>query len=339
MALLPKVTIAIDVMGGDHGPRVTVPAALNCLADHPDICIVLVGDEALISSNLGHSPPTVLSRIKIIHSDELVTMDDKPIHALRKKHSSMYLAINLVADGLADACVSAGNTGALMVLSRSLLGMHEGIDRPPFVREIPTLTGHCHVLDLGANVGCDAAHLYQFGVMGSIVSRVVDNKPNPRVGLLNVGQEESKGIEQVKEAAQLLQQNPRINYIGFVEGDHIFADEADVIVCDGFVGNVALKTSEGLAKMVGRLLERNFQQNLYARVVGLFSKPILHKLVKQIDPKRHNGASLLGLRGTLVKSHGNADIAAYQHAIIRAMNEASSGLPQLIQKEISEISL
>jgi len=340
VALLQTVTIAIDVMGGDFGPRATVPAAAQCLADYPEICILLVGDENAIRLHLGKLPQHQQDRIQVIHSSEIVTMDEKPVHALRnKKQSSMYLAIDAVAQGNADACVSAGNTGALMVLSRSLLGMHEGIDRPAFIREIPTLTGHCHVLDLGANVGCDAQHLYQFGVMGSIVARVVDKNPNPRVGLLNVGQEASKGIEQVKEAARLLQGNSQINYIGFVEGDHIFADAADVIVCDGFVGNVALKTSEGLAKMVSLLLTQNFHQNMYTKLVGMLSKPVLNRLVKQIDPKRHNGASLLGLQGTLVKSHGNADVAAYKQAIRRAIHEATSCLPQLIQKDISEINI
>lgn len=325
-------------MGGDFGPCITVPAAVQCLKDYQQIHLFMVGDERQLNGYLDKIPVQDQARITVVHSDEVVAMDEKPGNALRnKKKSSMSLAIGAVADGRADACVSAGNTGALMALSRSLLGMHEGIDRPAFIREIPTLSGHCHVLDLGANIGCDAKHLYQFGIMGSILCRVVDNKISPRVGLLNVGQEQSKGVEQVKEAAQLLQQHGQINYIGFVEGDHIFSDEADVIVCDGFVGNVALKTSEGLAKMVSSLLQRNFRQSAYTRLVGLLGKPVLDNLVKQIDPKRHNGASLLGLKGTLVKSHGNADIAGFQQAIKRAIYEASSSLPQLIQKDISEI--
>jgi len=307
-------------MGGDFGPPVTVPAAARCLADYPQIHLVLVGDERQLSIYL--------------------KMDEKPTSALRnKKNSSMALAISAVANDQADACVSAGNTGALMAFSRTLLGMHEGIDRPAFIREIPTLRGHCHVLDLGANIGCEAKHLYQFALMGSILCRVVDHNASPRVGLLNVGQEQNKGVEQVKEAAQLLQQHQQINYIGFVEGDHIFSGQADVIVCDGFVGNVALKTSEGLAKMVSQLLDQEFKQSLYAKLVGFLSRPVLKSLVQQIEPKRHNGASLLGLKGILVKSHGNADIAGFQQAIKRAIDEANSTLPQLIQEEISKIEL
>lgn len=337
---MQEVTVAIDAMGGDHGPLVTVPAALKSLTDHPEIRLLLVGDESLLQSHLRQASQQHRQRIEIIHSDEVVAMDEKPANALRnKKQSSMSLAINAVAENRADACVSAGNTGALMALGRSLLGTHEGIDRPAFIREIPTLTGHCHLLDLGANIGCDAKHLYQFGLMGATVSRVVDKLDNPRVGLLNVGQEQTKGVEQVKEAARLLEEHSQINYIGFVEGDHIFADEADVIVCDGFVGNVALKTSEGLAKMVNGLLQQSFGQGLYARLIGQLSKPVLNNLVKQIDPKRHNGASLLGLRGTLVKSHGNADVEGFQQAIKRAMYEAAGCLPQLIHNDISKIDI
>lgn len=327
-------------MGGDRGPSVAVKAAIECLAEISALHLILVGNKSSILSSIKSSGLSTQDRIEIVHSDDVVAMNEKPAVALRtKKKSSMALAIKAVKTEKAGACVSAGNTGALMALSRSILGMHQGIDRPAFIREIPTLTGHCHVLDLGANIGCDARNLYQFGVMGSIVSRVVDHIDRPRVGLLNVGQEESKGLDQVKDAAQQLLNNPEINYIGFVEGDHIFADEADVIVCDGFVGNVALKTSEGLAKMVSSLLERTFEQNLYSKAIGLLSKPVLHNLVSQIDPKRHNGASLLGLKGTVVKSHGNADVAGFKQAIKRGYYEARDLLPQLIQDNISKISL
>lgn len=325
-------------MGGDHGPRVTVPASLACLAENPQLSLLLYGDELIIRSYLQASPYLNTDRLTVIHCEQQVAMDEKPVHALRnKKQSSLYRAVEAIAEGQAQACVSAGNTGALMVLGKALVGMQEGIDRPAFIREIPTLNGHCHVLDLGANIGCDARHLYQFGVMGSIVARVVDEQAIPRVGLLNIGQEESKGVEQVRQAAQLMRADPQLNYIGFVEGDHIFADEADVIVCDGFVGNVALKTSEGLAKMVRHMLMQQFQRNAYTRLIGLLSRPVLYKLVKQIDPKRHNGASLLGLQGTLVKSHGNADVQGFQQAIRRAMQEVANRLPKLIQTEISQL--
>ena len=233
-------------MGGDFGPSVTVPAAIACLGELPELEFILAGDQPAIESCLPDCGADTSARFEIVATETVVGMNDKPTSVLRnKRDSSMAVAIRAVKDGRAQACLSAGNTGALMVLSRALLGMHEGIDRPAFITEIPTRSGHCHVLDLGANVNCDAEHLYQFAVMGSIVAQVVDDLERPRVGLLNVGQEEIKGSEQVRLAASMLSGQSEINYIGFVEGDHIYFDEADVIVCDGFVGNVALKASEG----------------------------------------------------------------------------------------------
>ncbi len=327
-------------MGGDFGPCVTVPAAIECLAELTDLQFILVGDQPTIEQALPSAGVDLASRFEILHSDKTISMNDTPAAALRsRRDSSMALAIEAVKSGRAQACLSAGNTGALMVLSRALLGMQEGIGRPAFMAEIPTMNGHCHVLDLGANVNCDAEHLYQFAIMGSIVAQAVDDNPRPRVGLLNVGKEEIKGNDQVRLAANLLSTQGDLNYIGFVEGDHIFSDEADVIVCDGFVGNVALKTSEGLARMINRFLRQVFNQNIVSRMVGVLAAPILAKVVTQIDPKRHNGASMLGLEGIVVKSHGNADKASFKQAIKRAALEIEKNVPALISDNIAKIQI
>lgn len=325
-------------MGGDFGPPVTVPAALQYLSTEADVTLLLVGDRERISQHLGDADDSVLRRIEILHSDLVVTMDDKPSSVLRgKSDSSMGLAIQAVKDGRAHACVSAGNTGALMALSRSVLGTYEGIDRPAIITQIPTQKKYCQVLDLGANVQCDAQHLYQFAIMGSLVAQMVDNIPEPRVSLLNVGQEETKGSDQVRDAARLIAADQRLNYVGFVEGDQIFSGEVDVIVCDGFVGNVALKTSEGLVKMALGQLIRAFRRNLYSRLVGVLAQPIINRLAGQLDVRRHNGASLLGVRGTVIKSHGNADQTSFKQAIHRALKEARSQLPQLISDSIGRV--
>ncbi len=331
------IRIAIDAMGGDFGPCVTVPATLEFLSENKNIHFTLIGDQAVISSCLPRFAPDLADQFSIVHTDQFIAMDERPSRAHRKKKSSMALALQAVHQEQAEACVSAGNTGVLMVLARSILGMHEGIDRPAFITEIPTEEGGCHVLDLGANVNCEAKHLLQFAIMGSIISRVVDGTDNPRVGLLNVGQEDMKGNNLVKEAAGLLSERTSINYIGYVEGDHIFSDEADVIVCDGFVGNVALKTSEGLAKMINKLLIKTFHQNTYTKLLGALIKPFLKKMVNKIDPKTHNGASLLGLRGIVIKSHGNADVQSFKQAINRAVREVEQHVPGLIQERISQL--
>ena len=334
---MDKVCVAIDVMGGDFGPRITVPAAISSLAQYPSLHLILVGDQTQISALLGQNTQDFQDRLAIVDAPTTVGMDEKPASALRnKRESSMALAIDAVKSGHAQACLSAGNTGALMALSRLLLGMHAGIDRPAFITEIPTLHGHCHVLDLGANVNCTAENLFQFAVMGSIVSEALDRLSAPRVALLNVGQEEIKGQEQVKQAATLLSAHGNINYVGFVEGDHIFSDEADVIVCDGFVGNVALKTSEGLARMINQFLRQVFKETFLSRLIGRLSKPILAKVIKQIDPKRHNGASMLGLNGIVVKSHGNADAESFRQAIRRAMLEVEKDIPSLVGDRLNQ---
>lgn len=329
------VSIAVDAMGGDYGPRVTVPAAFKCLSLHPELVLVFTGNKDAIKAALPAHASHLQSRYEIVATTSVVTMDESPANALRnKKDSSMAIALNLVREGRVSACVSAGNTGALMALGRSLLGTHEGIDRPAFISEVPTLNGHCHVLDLGANLDCTPRQLYQFALMGSIVSRAVDGCLTPRVGLLNVGREATKGNEVVKETAALLSGQRYLNYIGFVEGDDIFSDQADVIVCDGFVGNVALKTSEGLARMTGELLVQALQKNLFTRIVGLMLRSTFKRLSEQINLKNRNGASLLGLEGIVIKSHGNADVNSYCQAIKRAVREVETNVPQLISESV-----
>lgn len=324
-----KVVIAVDAMGGDHGPRVTVRAALAAVRHDPDLSIVLVGlPEALVAQRKGHRPWP--AGIRERHASEVVGMDESPALSLRmKKDSSLRVAIDLVKSGEADACVSAGNTGALMATSRFVLKTLPGIDRPAIAAAMPTVKGHVHMLDLGANVDCGAEHLLQFAIMGSILVSVVEDKPSPSVGLLNIGEEEIKGNEVVKNAAELLR-GSSINFHGNVEGTDIFKGTTDVVVCDGFVGNVALKSSEGLAQMISTLLRREFKRNIFTRLAGLIALPVLRRFKARVDPRRYNGATLLGLRGVVVKSHGGADAYAFERAIHKAAREVRHGLLERI---------
>ncbi len=291
------VTIALDAMGGDHGPEVTVEAALYMLREEPQLRLILVGDQEILNAQLHRSRIGHDSRLTVHHASQRVEMDESPAQALRtKKDSSMRVAINLVKEGAADACVSAGNTGALMATARYVLKTLPGIDRPAICTSLPSIDGHTHMLDLGANVDSTPQHLFEFAVMGSVLATAVDNIERPRVGLLNIGEEDIKGNEQVKGAAQLLAAS-NLNYIGYVEGDAIYMGGADVIVCDGFVGNVALKTSEGLATMIRHFMKLEFTRNILTRTVGLFALPVLKAFRSRIDPRRYNGASFLGLAG------------------------------------------
>lgn len=332
-----SITIALDAMGGDHGPPVVVPAALQALARHPELQLILVGDESTLRAALPGNDPR-LDRLHIRHASQTVGMDEPPSQALRtKKDSSMRVAINLVREEQAQACVSAGNTGALMATARYVLKTLPGIDRPAIISAIPALQGHTHMLDLGANVDCSAEHLYQFAAMGSILASAVDNIERPRVGLLNVGAEEIKGNDQVKEAARLIE-NSGLNYIGYVEGDDIYGDRVDVIVCDGFVGNVSLKTSEGVARMIGYYLRSEFKRTWYNRLVGLIALPVLKRLKERIDPRRYNGASLLGLQSIVIKSHGGADVTAFANAIEIAVIEVSKDVPHRIDLHLDRLA-
>jgi glycerol-3-phosphate acyltransferase PlsX len=317
------VTIAIDCMGGDHGPHVTVPAALEFLRLHGDAEAVLVGREEALKAELAKSKAPH-ARVRIRHASEVVAMDESPAVALRsKKDSSMRVAVDLVKAGEAQAAVSAGNTGALMAISRFVLKTLPGIDRPAIVSVLPTMKGRTYMLDLGANVDCAPEHLLQFGIMGSILASAVEHKERPTVGLLNIGEETIKGNEVVKQAADLLRASG-LNFIGNVEGDGIYKGGSDVIVCDGFVGNVALKTTEGLAQMLGSFLKEEFRRNLLTRLGALFAYPVLAAFKRRVDHRRYNGATLIGLRGIVVKSHGSADAFSFRHAIERALEEASN---------------
>ncbi len=331
------LTIALDGMGGDIGPEVVVPAALRVLKTSEDaLRLILVGQEDVLSACLTRLKAKDHPQIVIRHASQLVSMDESPAQALRvKKDSSMRVAINLVKQGDADACVSAGNTGALMATARFVLKTLPGIDRPAICTTLPTVRDHVRVLDLGANVDSKAEHLLQFAVMGSVLA-AVNGIERPRVGLLNIGEEDIKGNEQVKEAARLLAVSD-LNYIGFVEGDGVYLDDVDVVVCDGFVGNVALKSSEGVAKLIRHYMTQEFKRNLLTRLAGLIALPVLHAFSRKIDPRRYNGASLLGLPGIVIKSHGGADALAFANAIQVAMLEAKQALPQRIDTHLSAL--
>ncbi len=326
-------------MGGDHGPPVIVPAALQALKKHENLHLILVGREDILSDAL-KSKTYAKDRLTIRHASEQVEMDEQPAHALRtKKDSSMRVAINLVKEGAAQACVSAGNTGALMATARFVLKTISGIDRPAIVSAFPTTDGkkNMRMLDLGGNVDSSAEVLFQFAVMGSVLTTAVDNIPNPSVYVLNIGEEDIKGNEQVKRTAQLLTQCTAINYEGYIEGDEIYKGKADVIVCDGFVGNVALKTSEGVAIFIGKLIKDAFLRNIFTKIAGLIAMPVLKSLIKRIDPARYNGASFVGLQGIVIKSHGIANIPAFAHAIEEAMIEVDKNIPERIRSEVERI--
>ena len=322
-------------MGGDHGPTVVIPAALEVLQRRAGLRLVLVGDEEQIDHALrAHGGNPSGDRLQVRHATQVVDMDESPAVALRtKKDSSMRRAIDLVKSGEAAACVSAGNTGALMATAKFVLRTLPGIDRPAIATALPTVTGHVYMLDLGANVDATAQQLVEFAVMGSVLVTAVDNNPAPRVGLLNIGEEAIKGNERVRDAARLLAATD-INYVGFVEGDRIYHGIADVVVCDGFVGNVALKTTEGVAKMISHFLRAEFGRNILTKLSGLVAYPVLATLRNRMDPRRYNGASLLGLQGIVVKSHGGADSFAFGHAIEEAVKEVSKNVPQRITEHL-----
>jgi glycerol-3-phosphate acyltransferase PlsX len=317
-------------MGGDHGPSVTVPAALAALQRDADLRIALVGLKDPLQALLNGAAAPLLSRLQLREASQVVTMDEKPQEALRKKKdSSMRVAIDLVKSGEADACVSAGNTGALMATARFVLKTIEGIDRPAIISRIRARHGHTHMLDLGANSECTAEHLFQFAVMGSVVAADLHGISQPRIGILNIGEEEMKGDSVVQEAARLLS-GSKLNYIGFVEGDDIFSGEVDVVVTDGFTGNVALKTMEGLANMLVGALKTEYTRNPLRYVGALASWPVLRSLRREFDPRTYNGASMVGLTGVVIKSHGSADIVSFANAIHVGLIEARKGVPTQI---------
>jgi phosphate acyltransferase len=324
------ITIAVDAMGGDHGPSVTVPASLAALAHDTSLHVVLVGLADSIKPLLKDAPRRFDDRISVREASQVVTMDEKPQDALRKKKdSSMRVAIDLVKTGQADACVSAGNTGALMATARFVLKTVDGIDRPAIISRIRARHGHTHMLDLGANSECTAEHLFQFAVMGSVVASDMHGIENPRVGVLNIGEEQTKGDSVVQDAARLLASS-KLNYVGFVEGNDIFSGEVDVVVTDGFTGNVALKSIEGLANMLVGALKAEYTRNPLRYFGALASWPVIRSLRREFDPRMYNGASMVGLTGVVIKSHGSADILSFGNAIRVALIEARKGVPTQI---------
>lgn len=336
---MEKKTISIDAMGGDYGPEVTVLAGLDVLKRHPDLHLIFVGLEEKILPLLKSTGKKLSGNYSVIHASEIVAMDEPPALALRtKKDSSMRVAINLVKEGKADACVSAGNTGAFMATARFVLKTLPGVDRPALITRFPSeTTKEVRLLDLGANVNSSAEQLFQFAVMGSAMVAAEENIARPTVGLLNVGEEDIKGTPEIKEAAELLANCPDVNYIGFVEGNQLFSGVVDVIVCDGFVGNITLKACEGLARLVKNRTKEAFQRNWMTRLSALPAVPVLKTLMKRIDPRRQNGATFLGLNGIAVKSHGGADRMSFGYAIEVAILGVSKNIPELIRQRLQAI--
>jgi len=324
-------------MGGDHGPKVVIPAAISALKTHPNVTLILVGDKDVLQNHLQELGEESNDRLVIHHASQTVEMDESPALALRgKKDSSMRVAINLVKEGGAAACVSAGNTGALMATARFVLKTLPGIERPAIVSALPTMKGHTYVLDLGANIDSSAEHLVQFAIMGSVLAELVDGKKNPTIGLLNIGEEEIKGNERVKEAARLLKETD-LNYHGFVEGDGLYAGDVDVVVCDGFVGNVALKASEGVIHMIRHFLRQSFGRNIFTKIAGLIASPVLKHFRDELDPRAYNGANFIGLQGIVIKSHGGTDAIGFANAINIAIIEAEHDVPTNITKHLEDL--
>ena len=332
-----SIKVSIDASGGDFGLSVTINAGINALKSYDDLNVIFVGDQTGIEKELqkNSSYSKFVDRIEITHATEVINMSDSPSVALRhKKDSSMRVAINLVKNGAADACVSAGNTGALMAIARFVLKTIKGVDRPAIMSAVPTLSGPTHVLDLGANIDSKPSTLLQFGIMGSIAVQNTENIQSPSVGLLNVGSEELKGNEKSQETSELFKKSS-LNYIGFVEGDDIYKGNIDVIVCDGFEGNIALKASEGVAKMFSYFIKKSFNKNLFTKLIALIAQPVMRDFKSKVNPGKYNGASLLGLKGVVVKSHGNADVDSFLQAIKEAYLEAHAKITDKISTQLT----
>lgn len=336
---MSHLTIALDIMGGDYGPRSSLPAAVESVMHNERLSLILCGNETLIRTELEKLDALQHPRLKIKHCSEVVNNDDKPSMALRsKKDSSMRVALDLVKSGEAAACVSAGNTGALFAMAYCILKMLPGISRPALITSVPTEKPNpVYLLDLGANVTACPETLFDFAIMGSVVAEQSQGLSNPSIGLLNIGAEEIKGHEGIKKAAELFEQCEKLNYIGYCEGTDIFKGKADVIVCDGFVGNIALKTCEGIAKMIIHKLNKTLKKSIFYRFAAILMFPVLKKLYKKMNPDQYNGASLVGLRGIVVKSHGNAKAPAFLAAINEAVREVEKQLPEKIQAKFAEI--
>jgi phosphate acyltransferase len=326
-------------MGGDHGPALIVPSVLATLGQYPGLHCQLHGLEDAISPLLARVGDDILSRLQVVHAPDQVGADEKPGSALRhKRKSSLWQAVDAVAMGQAQACVSAGNTGAMMAMGISRIGTLPGIERPAICTALPTMTGKVYLLDMGANISCDAKQLRQFAHMATAMVREVEDLPSPRVGLLNVGSEAGKGDAVVQEASTLLAADRYIHYCGFVEGDSIFSGNYDIVVCDGFVGNVALKTAEGAARMISHMLRTEIESSLLAKLSAFFAKPSLHRLQRSLNPANYNGANLLGLKATLIKSHGSANQAGFANALHVAVKEVENNIPGRISEKLAHLS-
>jgi glycerol-3-phosphate acyltransferase PlsX len=338
---LDTISIALDAMGGDHGLDVTLPGAIDALERNPELNIILVGDQPAIEERLQAEErlSKVQGRLTIQHATEVVEMDEPLAQALRKKKdSSMRVAINQVKAGNATACVSAGNTAALMAIARFVLKTLPGIERPAIVVSMPTELGYCQMLDLGANVDCTPKQLFQFAMMGSVLATCSQDKKRPKVALLNIGKEEIKGNDMVKGAHAMLKElRDNIDYIGFIESDQIYSGEADVVVCDGFVGNIALKSVEGVAHVVAFFLKLEFNRNWVTKLTGLLARPVLKRAAAHIDPRNYNGASMLGLNGIVIKSHGGADRVAMRAAIEYAILQVKKDIPQQVKNRVEKL--
>ena len=335
--MLKPLAVAIDAMGGDHGLSVVIPASVAAVKKNSRLHLVLVGDREKISAALKKHGALKHKQLTVVHATEVVAMDELPSHALRnKKNSSMRLALDLVKEGRALACVSAGNTGALMATARYVLKTLPGIDRPAIIAELPTRVGRTRVIDLGANVDSCAEHLFQFAVMGSALIQALDQKKRPKIGVLNIGVEEIKGNDQVKRTAQLLSECNLMTYAGYVEGDQFFSGDVDLVVCDGFVGNVALKASEGIVNLMLAVLKESFTMNWWTKLAALMARPVLNAVKSKMDPARFNGATLLGLNGIVIKSHGGASAVAFQFAIEQAVLQIENGVVDLVREQIAD---
>lgn len=328
-------------MGGDFGPSVTVPAAMRALAAHQELAIVLVGDESQIKAMMNNAGISQSPRLEILHTCVSVQNDSRPESVLRKsKESSMFLAVNLVKERRVDACVSAGNTGALLLTGRHLLKNIPGITKPAMIASVPllALSSKVYLLDVGANVTNDARELFEFAVMGALQAQAVSKLSRPRIALLNVGHEEHKGTPAIKEAARHLEATKSLHFIGYIEGNEIFSGKADVIVCDGFSGNITIKSSAGVVRVIEQFLKASASKGLLARLQTCLARPVLRRLRKQLDPSQFNGASVIGLQGIIVKSHGNAHENAFFYAIEQAYREASDSVPEKIAARIKELT-
>ena len=330
------IVLSVDAMGGDHGVNVTVPACIKFLQANLEVKLTLVGDRDTIYRHIGQSLSTYSDRLEIIHSSQVVDMDEPPQVAMRtKKDSSMRVAIEQIKNKKAHAMVSAGNTGALMAIARYVLRTMKGIDRPAIAKLLPTIKGDVCVLDLGANIESSPEHLLQFGIMGAQFMRAITQKQSPSVGILNIGSEDIKGHEGIKKAAELLRSS-RLNFYGNVEGDDINKGTVDVVVCDGFTGNVALKTIEGVAKMISFFIKEAFNSSILSRLMALIAYPVLRKVKIKLDPRKYNGAVLLGLNGLVIKSHGGADEVAFYYALDQAYHQVSSGVISLLEEFLKQ---